>query len=142
MDNNASNALKQGNTVENNVNGILIDAMGNLEIKDVSKTASEPDRDMFEINKRLNEENQALRTKVQELEGKVAEMSQSYEEQISDLTNSAIDKDFERGIFVESEVLNKLEQENMQLRKTLEEFYKKTLKEWYEEMRMKYNCEL
>ncbi|ELA41316.1 uncharacterized protein VICG_01689 [Vittaforma corneae ATCC 50505] len=139
--NDQNNALNQDSAVEKTADGTFGNVIDQNNINDVPEPSSELIRDIFEINKKLNEENRALKTKIQELEGKFTEMSLSYEEQINELTNSAIDKDFEKGIFVESEILGRLEQENIQLRKTLEEFYKKTLKEWYEEMRMKHGCE-
>lgn len=72
-----------------------------------------------------------------ELNGLKEEVKNQLENLKNEFNGLAIDKEFERGIFVEGEVLGKLEQENMELRKVLEEFYKKTLKEWYEEVRNK-----
>ncbi|KAM0679492.1 hypothetical protein GINT2_002336 [Glugoides intestinalis] len=69
-------------------------------------------------------ENKKLKEKIKELEISIKE-----------LEARQIDQEYEKGIFVETEVLARLEKENLSLRKTLEEYYKKALKEWYEETR-------
>lgn len=96
--------------------------------------------DVFELNKRLSAENDALKERIKALEEQLDSTKRTFDEKITELTNTAVDGEFERGIFVEEDVLKKLERENAELRQTLEEFYKKTLKEWYDEVRDIYRC--
>lgn len=51
------------------------------------------------------------------------------------LKNQIIDNDYERGYFVEEEVLQKLEEENRDLRSLLQDYYKGAFREWLEEVK-------
>jgi hypothetical protein len=75
-----------------------------------------------------------LNLKVEGLE----ELNKKLEDQILELKNNLIDKDFENGIFVEKETFNKLDSENVNLRKLLEEYYKKELQEWKNELKKEF----
>ena len=60
---------------------------------------------------------------------------QALELEIQNLKNLLIDRDFETGIFVEKEAFNKIDQENTKLKRLIDEFYKKELQNWYNEVR-------
>lgn len=51
------------------------------------------------------------------------------------LKNQMVDREYERGCFVEEEVFQKLEEENRNLRILLEDYYKAAFNEWFEEVR-------
>lgn len=51
------------------------------------------------------------------------------------LKNQMVDREYERGCFVEEDVLQKLEEENRNLRVLLEDYYKAAFNEWFEEVR-------
>lgn len=81
---------------------------------------------------RLEETIKVLRSEIQEIKDTLGS-------EITDLKNCLIDKDFESGIFVEKGTFDKLDKENLKLRKLLDEFYKKELQMWYKEVRSKVN---
>ena len=86
---------------------------------------------ILEENQTLKKQVEALNQTIFELKTKIQETEECLENEIQNLRNSLIDKDFETGMFVEKEIFIKMDLENARLRKLLDEFYKKELQNWY-----------
>lgn len=70
-------------------------------------------KSLVEINSRLEKEKKDL------------------EEEIKRISKELLDKEYESGFFIDDEVFKKIEQENVELKRTNEKFYDRILKAWY-----------
>ena len=105
-----------------------------LELKKLNERIKDLEQNEVSLNSQI-QELEKLKKRIKDLE----QNEVSLNSQIQELKNLLIDKDFETGIFIEKDIFNKLDRENINLRRIVDEFYTKELSKWYKDVKERVN---